>query len=104
MHNNGTTPQLILPDRRLLSPSQPEQGIEIQLTPHGIGFLVRVGDQRLPLLLDAQKATQLGVTLISVAAIFQNTEQMAKQSPNARPDGSESTAPPNIVIPDSLRD
>jgi hypothetical protein len=103
VHNNGTTPQIIRPDRRLLPNLQPETGFDIQVTPQGIVFSPHIGHERLSILLDGQKATELGVALISVAALFAHAQQAVKPDPNARPNGSVSTAPP-IVIPDNLRD
>jgi hypothetical protein len=50
-----------------------------------------VGDQSLALTLDTNSATQLGVNLISAAAILQKAQQQAAQKP----------AGPQLVLPDS---
>jgi hypothetical protein len=69
MHNNGTTPQIILPDRRLLPDLTPPGGIAIGITPHGVEVKAFIGDQALTFPLDFTQATQLGVNLISAAGI-----------------------------------
>jgi hypothetical protein len=81
MHNNGTTPQLILPERRLLPDLQPQGGFRIQLTPQGIVLSPYIGEQSMDLCLDPASCTQLGVNLISAAAVLQKIAADAKPDP-----------------------
>jgi hypothetical protein len=73
MHNNGTTPQLILPaDKKLLPDLKPEMGVELKATPRGVLMTSHIGAETLTVLLPVQQAAQLGVSLISVAALLQH--------------------------------
>jgi hypothetical protein len=91
LHNNGTTPQIILPDRRLLPDLAPPAGVNIQITTAGIIVAVYVGDQSQSVTVDPGAATQLGVNLISAGAMLQQAIQNAKKP----------AAGPQLVLPDS---
>ena len=71
MHNSGTTP-LILPDKKLLPDLKPQMGFKLHATPAGVLVIAHVGDQEMPILMPIQEAAQLGVSLISVAALLQH--------------------------------
>jgi hypothetical protein len=78
MHNNGTSP-LILPDKNLLPNLTPQAGIGIQVTPAGVVLTVQMGGQSMPLCLQPEQATQVGVGLISAAAVLAKAAHDAAQ-------------------------
>jgi hypothetical protein len=78
VHNNGTSP-LILPDKRLLPSAAPQAGIGIQVTPAGIVLTLQMGGQQIPLCLQPEQATQVGVGLISAAAVLAKAAHDAAQ-------------------------
>jgi hypothetical protein len=83
MHNNGTSP-LILPDKQLLPNLTPQAGIGIQVTPAGVVITVQLGDQQIPLCLAPEQATQVGVGLISAAAVLAKAAHDAAQAKQPR--------------------
>jgi hypothetical protein len=80
MHNNGTTPQIILPDNRLLPDLTPKAGLGIQVTPSGVVLTLQMGELQLPMCLPPDQATQVGVGLISAAAVLQKAIHDAAQA------------------------
>jgi hypothetical protein len=83
MHNNGTSP-LILPDKRLLPDTSPQAQIGIQVTPAGIVLTVQMGGVQLPICLQPDQATQVGVGLISAAAVLAKAVHDANQAKQPR--------------------
>ena len=73
MHNNGTTPLILPANKKLLPDLRPEMGVQLQATPAGIVMTCHIGADQLTVILPVQQAAQLGVSLISVAAILQQT-------------------------------
>jgi hypothetical protein len=83
MHNNGTSP-LILPDKRLLPDLTPQGQIGIQVTPAGIVLAVQMGGAQIPVCLAPDQATQVGVGLISAAAVLNKAMHDAAQAKQPR--------------------
>jgi hypothetical protein len=84
VHNNGTAPQIILPDKRLLPDLTPPGQIGIQVTPAGIVLAVQLGAQQIPVCLAPEQATQVGVGLISAAAVLIKAMHDAAQAKQPR--------------------
>jgi hypothetical protein len=83
MHNNGTSP-LILPDKQLLPNLNPQAQIGIQVTPAGIVLALQLGGQQIPICLAPEQATQVGVGLISAAAVLAKAVHDAAQAKQPR--------------------
>jgi hypothetical protein len=94
MHNNGSN-RLILPQRGpvLSSIAAPQCGFNIGVNAQGVAVTPFVGDQSISLQLTREQATQLGVSLISAAALGQHAA-------NAAPITAPEIARPYIIPSD----